>query len=239
MPCIRQIYPSARETNVSVGYFPVEARGAELVPSSAHRLHQTVVGEVRQRIRVDELANLFDTPVGGDELRRPRRVDAVVAGAGGRRRGDAKVHLRRARRANEPDDLLARGPAHERIVDHHHARPPQHFGLGVQFDLHAEVANALARLNEGAADVVVADDAEFEGQPARAGVADRGWESTVGHGHHQVGVDRVLAREDLAHAFPRFVDAQSEDLTVRPREVHVLEHALGQSAAPDPARGRS
>ena len=51
-----------------------------------------------------------------------RRVDAVVAGAGGGRAGDAQVHLARPRLAHHAHDLARGGAAHDRVVDQHH--PP-------------------------------------------------------------------------------------------------------------------
>ena len=55
--------------------------------------------------------------------------------------------------------------------------------------------------------------------PAAAGCAG------LGHGHHQVGVDRELARQLAAHLDAGLVDAATGDGGVGAGEVDVLEHA--------------
>ena len=57
--------------------------------------------------------------------------------------------------------------------------------MALCLSLHAHVADAIAGLDEGAADIVVADDAEFEGMPAAcakpiaAGVPESGTGTTM------------------------------------------------------------
>ena len=60
------------------------------------------------------------------------------------------------------------------FVDEHDALAFDHRAVGVVLHPDAELANRLGRLNEGAPDIMVADDAEFERQAAFARVADRG-----------------------------------------------------------------
>ena len=90
-----------------------------------------------------------------------------------RRAGDAHVHLGRAGFADHLHDLQRRGAAHDRIVDEHDALAGEHVAVGVVLEADAHVADGVGRLDEGAADVVVADDAEIEGQAGGLGVADR------------------------------------------------------------------
>ena len=72
-------------------------------------------------------------------------------------------------------------------------------GVGRMLELDAELANALLGLDEGAPDVVIADDAELERQTRLACVADGRGHARVGNGHDDVGVGRRLARELDAH----------------------------------------
>ena len=97
--------------------------------------------------------------------------------------------------------------------------------LALCFSAHAELADRLGRLDEGAADIVVADDAELEGNAGGLGVAERRRHAAVGHRHHHVGVGRRLAGELAAHALADLVDAAAADDGVRPGEVDVFEDA--------------
>ena len=108
-----------------------------------------------------------------------RRVDAVEVGMRDRRARDAQVHLARARLEHHLHDLLRRGAAHHAVVDQHDAVAAHGAGVGGVLELDAELADALLGLDEGAADVVVADDAELEGDAALLGVADGGGHAGV------------------------------------------------------------
>ena len=65
--------------------------------------------------------------------------------------------------AQHADDLAAGGAAHDRVVDDDDALALQDFALGVEFYFNAEIANRLLRLDERAADIMIADQAELEG----------------------------------------------------------------------------
>src|SRR5712671_102545 len=90
---------------------------------------------------------------------------------------------------------------------------------------HAEFAHALRRLNEGAADVMVPDDAEFERHAGMLAVADRGGHAGIRHRHHDVDLDMAFARELRAEGFSDFIHRSPADDGVRPREVDVFEDA--------------
>src|SRR6185312_3348387 len=84
---------------------------------------------------------------------------------------------------------------------------------------------ALGRLDEGAADIVVADDAEFERHAGMLAVADRGGHAGIRHRHHDVDVDMALAGELRAEGFSDVVDRTATDDGIRPREIDVFENA--------------
>ena len=92
-------------------------------------------------------------------------------------------------------------------------------------ELDAELADALLGLDEGAADVVVADDAELEGNAALLRVADGGGHAGVRDRDDDVGLGRRLARELRAHLLADVVDVAAADDGVGPGEVDVLEDA--------------
>ncbi len=81
------------------------------------------------------------------------------------------------------------------------------------------------RLDERPADVSVLEEALAQRQPGLGGVPDGGRDRGVRHGDHQVGLDRVLAGQDLPHPLPHGVHHLAVDHAVRPGEVDVLERA--------------
>ena len=74
------------------------------------------------------------------------------------------MHLARPGLADHAHDLARGGAAHDRVVDQHDALALEHLAHRVELELDAEVPDRLLRLDEGAPDVVVADQA-----PARTG----------------------------------------------------------------------
>ena len=117
-------------------------------------------------------------------------------------------------------------PAHERVVQQDDALALENAADRVQLDLDAEVPDRLLRLDEGPADVVVADQPHPHRQLRLFREADRGADAGVGDRHDDVGVGRRFARQDAAELRAHLVDAAAEDVAVGPREVDVLEHAV-------------
>ena len=73
------------------------------------------------------------------------------------------MHFLRAGVAHHLHDLGRGGAAHDRIVDQHDALARDHRAVGRVLEAHAKLADLLGRLDEGAADIVIADDAELVG----------------------------------------------------------------------------
>jgi hypothetical protein len=73
--------------------------------------------------------------------------------------------------AHHLHDLEAGRAAHDRIVNQDDALAPDQRRIGVVFQFDAKVADLVARLDEGAADIVGADDAELERDAALLGEA--------------------------------------------------------------------
>ena len=97
--------------------------------------------------------------------------------------------------------------------------------VGAVLELHAELADALLGLDEGAADIVIADDAVFEGDAGALRIADGRGHAGIGNGDDDVGVGRSLARQLPAHLFAHFVDRAAADDGVWPGEIDVFEDA--------------
>ena len=105
----------------------------------------------------------------------------------------------RAGVAQHLHDLARRVAAHDRVVDHDQPLARHDLRQRVELQPQAVLAQLLAGLDERARDVAVLDQAVVLREPAGARVAARGGVARVGHRDHEVGVDRRLAREDLAH----------------------------------------
>src|SRR5687768_9986228 len=95
-------------------------------------------------------------------------------------RGDAEVYFGCAGVAHHLHDLARGGAAHDRVVDQHDALAGHHGAIGRMFHAYAMVTDRLGRLDEGAPDVVISDDAVLEGNPGLPGIADPGWNAGIG-----------------------------------------------------------
>ena len=70
---------------------------------------------------------------------------------------------------------------------------------GVQLEAHAEVAHTLLRLDEGAPDVVVANQPELDGNAALVRVAHGCSDTGIRDRDHDVRTDRRLQRKLSSH----------------------------------------
>src|SRR6266571_331882 len=201
------------------------ARRAERPVLSDRPVHP-LERQIAERVGPDGPPDLIDRVRRGDQLRPARRVHAVVTGPDRGRAGDAHVHLARARRADHGDDLPAGGAAHDRVVDQRHAPARQESADRIELQLHAEVPDRLARLDEGPPDVVVAHQAELEGDARLLGETEPGVHARVRHRHDHVRLDRLLLRQLPPEALADLVHAPPEHLRVGAREVDVFEDAL-------------
>src|SRR5438094_1209282 len=181
--------------------------------------------EVVQRVAVQLGGDLLDRAPVGDHLLARRHVDAVVARVLDRRRRDAHVYLRRAGVAQHADDLARRVAAPDRVVDDDEPLAADDLGKRVELQPQAVLAQLLAGLDERPRDVAVLDEAVVLRQPGRPRHAARRRVAGVGHRDDEVGVDRRLAPQDLAHPPARGLQDVAAHPRVGPREVDVLEDA--------------
>src|SRR4051794_2057586 len=192
-----------------------------------HAVHHPLGAQVAERVHTQVGADLVHRPVRGDQLLARGHVDAVEAGPAYRRRRQAEVHLAGAGFAQHGHQRARGGAAHQRVVHHHHALPLQHLAHGAELEAHLEVPPRLRGGDEGAADVVVADQPQLEGDPRRLGVAHRRRVRAVGDGDDDVGaaLHRPLLRQPPPEGAPRAVHRAPPQVRVRPGEVHQLEDA--------------
>src|SRR4029079_5568286 len=94
----------------------------------------------------------------------------------------------------------------------------------------------LLRLDEGAADVVVADQAEPHRDAGCLAKANRRAHAGIGNRNDDVSRNGSLRREIASEGRADLVDAAAEYITVGTRKVDVLEYAvreLGRRVGPD------
>src|SRR6516162_1134134 len=143
---------------------------ARVAPGLAHGPIEAVDGDEGKAVDADQLRHRLHIMPGGEKLAALRRVDAVEAGMGRGRTRDAHMHLPGAGGPHHLHDLLAGGAAHDAVIHQDHAAPLDRGAVGIVLQLHPEMADMVARLDEGAADIVVADDAELEGDASLGGI---------------------------------------------------------------------
>src|SRR4029450_4517405 len=140
---------------------------------------------------------------------------------------DAHVHFLCAGVAQHANDLATRRAAHDRIVDNHDALAFQDVALSVELDLHAEIANRLLRLDDAPANIVVADQSEFQWDLRLLGVTDGRRHTRVGYGCHQICLYTAFPRQLAAERFAHPIDVVPKELAVRTREIDIFENTLG------------
>src|SRR5262249_58586170 len=91
---------------------------------------------------------------------------------GDRRGGDAGKSLLGSGIAHHLHDLHRGRTADDGVVDEYDPLAGDDCAIGAVFEADPELADLLARLNERAPDIVVADDAELVGNARLLGVAD-------------------------------------------------------------------
>ena len=143
------------------------------------------------------------------------------------------MHLGRARVEEHRDELPRRVAADDRVVDDHE---PLAGDLGERVELQSDalLAQLLVGLDEGAADVAVLDQPLAVRDPGRAREADRSGRAGVGDRQDEVGLDRRLVGEPLAHPHARACTSTPPSRRVGPREVEELEDAERAAGPPAP-----
>ena len=126
--------------------------------------------------------HLLEGVGGRQQLVAVRRIDPVIIRMRDRRRGDAEMHFGGAGIAHHLHDLGRRGAAHDGIVDQYDALAGHDRAVGIMLQPHAELADLLGRLDEGAPDIMVANDAEIERDAGFLRIAERRRNAGIGDG---------------------------------------------------------
>ena len=126
-------------------------------------------------------------------------------------------------------------------VDQDHTFARHRLADGVELDLYFVLPDGLARVDEGAANVFVLDEAHAVGDAAAAGIAQGGVQAAVGHAHHHIRVHRVFFCQERPGPEPGGVDGTAVDDGVRPGEIDILKDGSGSDGpcSSDPRWSRS
>src|SRR5215470_5745789 len=112
---------------------------------------------------------------GGNELSLGRRIDAIETGRHDRRGADSQMDLFGTGITDHFDDLAARRPPNQRVIDHDDPLPLQHFRYRVELHLHAEVPDRLFRLDERPSDIMIAEQTGLKRDSRPPRVTQRCW----------------------------------------------------------------
>src|SRR3546814_9355793 len=99
----------------------------------------------------------------------------------GRWAGDPHVDLARTCVTHHLHDLQRCRAAHDAVIDKDNALAVDEGTVCIVLQLHAQMADLVARLDEGAANIVGTDYPQFAGNARLLGIADRGWDAAVGN----------------------------------------------------------
>ena len=178
--------------------------------------------------------HLLDRHARGEQLGLLRRVDAVEAGRAWSAGWRCACALRCAPASRTICTIF--GEVVPRTIESSTSTtrlPSSSARLALCFSLHAHVADRVGRLDEGAADIVVADDAEIEGEARRLREADRRRRAGIGHRHDDVGLGRRFrapARRRCACAPRRRCGPRRSNPAARNRHIRRCRSAASAAA---------
>src|SRR6185312_526850 len=191
----------------------------------ATSLLQTVKRKIAQGIRSDVFADLFDGFIRGDELVLGWSIHAVKTWGDGGRTGNPHVDFFGSGVADHADDLAAGGAAHDGIVNQNHAFAFEQRAHRIQLEFDAKITDRLARFNERAAHVVIADEAKAKRNAAFGRKAHGGGNAGVGYRDNDVGVHGSFKGQLAAQFFTTLLHEAAEDDAVWAGKINVFEDA--------------
>ncbi len=139
----------------------------------------------------DDLIDLVHRASGGHQQFLVGDIGAEVAGIFERRCRHHEVYLGGTGVPQQLDDAGRGGTAHDGVIHQHHALALDRAGDHVQLDAHAVLTLLLAALNEGAADVLILNEADAVGMPL-SWSNQGGVQAGVRHADDHIGIHRVF-----------------------------------------------
>ena len=181
-----------------------------------HRSIDSVDRKEGEGIRTDKFPHALEVVGRGQQLVSFRRVNTVIIGVGNRRRGYAEVYFAGAGIAHHLHDLARGRAADDGIVNEHDTLAADDGAIGRVLHAHALIANRLCRLNEGTADIVIADNAKFVRYAGLLREAYRCRYAGVRHGDDHVSLGQCFTCQFRAHGFAHVVNVSATDDRIRP-----------------------
>ncbi len=139
----------------------------------AHRPIDAVHRQELEGVGADESPHFLEIAGGGEQLVLIGRIDAVEIWMRDGRARNAHMHFAGPGLAHHLHDLHRGRAAYHAVVQEHDTLTPDLRLVGAVLQLDAKLTDALLGLDEGAADIVVTDDAELEGDTGFLRIADR------------------------------------------------------------------
>jgi hypothetical protein len=95
----------------------------------------------------------------------------------------ARRHLNNFQARSAPDNA---------VVDQDDGFALNQGAVGIVFQLHAQMANIIGRLDKGAPNIMGPDNAEFKGDAGLLGIANSCGRAAIWHGDDQIRSNRVF-----------------------------------------------
>lgn len=147
---------------------------------------------IAESFDAEEVADLFQGPVGGDKLFFGGEINTVKAGEPDWRAAYPHMNFFCAGVAEGLDFALGGGAADDGVIDDDDAFAVNDFPDGGKLDFDIHLAHFLFGRDKCPADVVAANHTHIEGDAGLLGEADGGGGAGVGDGNDDVGFDGVL-----------------------------------------------
>src|SRR5581483_8854731 len=163
---------------------------------------------------------------GGHQLFAGRCIDPVKARRYGWGATDPHMNFARPRLSYDANDLGAGCPSNNGIIDQDDSLSFQQAADRVELQLHAEIAQGLAWLDEGTPHVMVPDEGHLHGDAGFLGEAGGGGYARVRDRNHQVRLHWMLPGQLPAQKFTAGLHGPTEDHTVRTRKIDMLKNTL-------------
>src|SRR5438132_419112 len=203
---------------------------AVLARCAGGSVQHAIEAQIGKAVGRDVLPNLFGRVAGGNQFLPGGCIDAVETGRDDRGRADAHMDLSGPGIAKHLHNFTACRSPHQRIIDHDDPFSVQHLRDGIELYLYAEVADRLLRFNEGATDIVISNQSEFELNPRPLGIAERSRHPGVRYGNDDIRRHRRFPRQLSTQGLTRHIDrVRAEDLAVRPGKIHIFKDAHGRT----------
>src|SRR4030043_1340241 len=163
--------------------------GSAVIMSVRNNFLKSLDAEIREGICRYIFPDLFKEVSGGNEFASCWSIYAIKAGADRWRRTNLQMNLFCSSAFPQHlYDFLACCPPHDRVINHNQSFAFKEFPHRVQLDFDPKVPDAVFRLYEGSADIMVSYETKIEGDIALLRESDCGRNAGIRHRDHEGGL---------------------------------------------------